>query len=139
MIDRGFAVVNEGTNTIKDIMSFPRLCLVTLTMEDDTLTIEDDVATMMKEHGLTLRTMDDDNKGRVRVRLSSVDAPDDLVFTLPLDFTTEPQERFTSTSIIGGKCSSVWDCGDKVISTVTTFNVNISCVLFRINKLPRPH
>ena len=56
MIDRGFAVVNEGTNTIRDIMSFPRLYQVSL-------------------------TMDDDGQGRVRVRLTSGDAPDDLVFT----------------------------------------------------------
>lgn len=94
MIDRGFAVVNEGTNTIRDIMSFPRLCLVSLTMGDD-------------------------GQGRVRVRLASGDAPDDLVFTLPLDFSTEPPERFSSTSIIGGQCSSVWDCGDQVITPVS--------------------
>ena len=93
MIDRGFAVVNEGTNTIRDIMSFPRLCLVRLTM--------------------------DDGQGGVSVRLSSCDAPEDLVFSLPLDFSTEPPERFSSTSIIGGQCSSVWDCGDQVISPVT--------------------
>ena len=138
MIDRGFAVVNEGTNTIKDIMSFPRLCLVSLTMEEDVVTIEDDNAAMMKEVGVTLRSMEDDNKGRVRVRLASVDAPEDLVFTLPVDFSTEPPERFTSTSVIGGKCSSVWDCGDQVIRAVTTLNVNMSCVMFRIIKLPRP-
>ena len=94
MIDRGFAVVNEGTNTIRDIMSFPRLCLVRLTMGDD-------------------------DQGRVSVRLSSVDAPDDLVFSLPLDFSTEPPERFSSTSIIGGQCRSVWDCGDQVIHLLT--------------------
>ena len=52
MIDRGFAVVNEGTSTIKDIMSFPRLCQVSL-------------------------SMDDDGQGQVRVRLASVDAPED--------------------------------------------------------------
>ena len=40
---------------------------------------------------------------------------EDLFFTLPLDFSEELPERFTSTSIIGGKCSSVWDCGDQVI------------------------
>ena len=93
MIDRGFAVVNEGTNTIRDIMSFPRLCLVRLTMGDD-------------------------GQGGVSVRLASVDAPEDMVFTLPQDFSTEPPERFSSTSIIGGQCSSVWDCGDQVISLV---------------------
>ena len=93
MIDRGFAVVNEGTSTIKDIMSFPRLCQVSL-------------------------SMDDDGQGQVRVRLTSKDAPEDLVFTLPLDFSEEPPERFTSTSIIGGQCSSVWDCGDKVQSAI---------------------
>ena len=114
------------------------MALGALTMEDDVMTMEDDIAAMMKEVGVTLRSMEDDNKGRVRVRLSSVDAPEDLVFTLPVDFTTEPPERFTSTSIIGGKCSSVWDCGDQVISTVTSFNVNMSCVMFRIIKLPRP-
>ena len=93
MIDRGFAVVNEGTSTIKDIMSFPRLCQVSL-------------------------SMDDDGQGQVRVRLASKDAPEDLVFTLPLDFSEEPPERFTSTSIIGGQCSSVWDCGDQVQSAI---------------------
>ena len=41
---------------------------------------------------------------------------EDLVFPLPLDFSEELPERFTSTSIIGGKCSSVWDCGDQVSS-----------------------
>ena len=90
MIDRGFAVVNEGTNTIKDIMSFPRLCQVHLSVEADAT-------------------------GQRRVTLASVDAPEDLVFTLPVDFTAEPPERFTSTTIIGGKCSSVWDCGDQVV------------------------
>ena len=52
MIDRGFAVVNEGTSTIKDIMSFPRLCQVSL-------------------------SMDGDGQGQSRVRLASVDAPED--------------------------------------------------------------
>ena len=49
------------------------------------------------------------------VRLSSVDAREDLVFPLPEDWAAEPRDSFVSTvSVIGGKCSSVWDCGDQV-------------------------
>ena len=63
MIDRGFAVVNAGSQTIRDTHSFPRLCLVTLTVKS------------------------------LQVQLSSPDANSDLVFSLPADFEKEPKSR----------------------------------------------
>ena len=68
MIDRGFAVALQGSYTIKDTHSYPRLCLVKLTME------EADAAA-------------------VNVILSSEDVEDNLVFSLPSNFETEPEER----------------------------------------------
>jgi len=88
MIDRGFAVANSDTYTIKDTHSFPRLCLMSINM-----------------------AMDD--QGVMNVTLQSPDAETNLVFQLPMDFSLEPTERFASTSIIGGKCSSVYDCGEE--------------------------
>ena len=67
MIDRGFAVALQGSYTIKDTHSYPRLCLVKLTME------KADAA--------------------VNVILSSEDVEDNLVFSLPSNFETEPEER----------------------------------------------
>merc|ERR1712241_1022480 len=93
MIDRGFAVALQGSFTIKDTHSYPRLCLVKLTME------EADAA--------------------VNVILSSEDVEDNLVFSLPSNFETEPEERFVSTSIIGGECRSVWDCGDMAAAWIS--------------------
>eukprot|EP00091_Calanus_sinicus_P012022 TRINITY_DN27126_c0_g1_i1.p1 TRINITY_DN27126_c0_g1~~TRINITY_DN27126_c0_g1_i1.p1 ORF type:complete len:122 (-),score=20.48 TRINITY_DN27126_c0_g1_i1:95-460(-) len=54
MIDRGFAVANAGTYTIKDTHSYPRLCLMSTNM------------------------VKDDN-GVLTVRLQSPDADEDLV------------------------------------------------------------
>jgi len=87
MIDRGFAVANSDTYTIKDTHSFPRLCLVSMNV-----------------------AMDD--TGVMTVTLESPDAENSLMFQLSKDFSLEPAERFASTSIIGGKCSSVYDCGE---------------------------
>ena len=87
MIDRGFAVANSDTYTIKDTHSFPRLCLVSMNV-----------------------AMDD--TGVMTVTLESPDAENSLMFQLPKDFSLEPAERFASTNIIGGKCSSVYDCGE---------------------------
>merc|ERR1712106_549785 len=88
MIDRGFAVANAGTYTVKDTHSFPRLCLMSTNM------------------------VKDDN-GFLIVTLQSRDAAEDLVFKLPKDFSLEPPSSFASTSIIGGQCSSVFDCGEE--------------------------
>ena len=63
MIDRGFAVVNAGSQTIRDTHSFPRLCLVHLHLSDS---------------------------GQVRLR--SPDAQQELVFSLPADFESEERE-----------------------------------------------
>ena len=90
MIDRGFAVVNAGSQTIRDTHSFPRLCLVHLKLSSSG-----------------------------QVRLTSPDAEKDLVFSLPADFEMEPKSRFVSTSVIGGRCSSVWDCGEEAASWVS--------------------
>ena len=90
LIDRGFAVVNAGSHTIRDTHSFPRLCVVQLEMVQPG-----------------------------QVRLSSPDAPSPLFFSLPADFQAEPESRFVSTSIIGGACSSVWDCGEEAAGWIS--------------------
>merc|ERR1711892_264829 len=88
MIDRGFAVANAGTYTVKDTHSFPRLCLMSTNK-------------VKNENGFPI------------VTLQSPDAAEDLVFQLPKDFSLEPPSSFASTSIIGGQCSSVFDCGEE--------------------------
>ena len=35
------------------------------------------------------------------------------------DFQAEPESRFVSTSIIGGACSSVWDCGEEAAGWIS--------------------
>ena len=90
MIDRGFAVVNAGSQTVRDTHSFPRLCVVQLEF------LQAD-----------------------QVRLSSPDASSVLLFSLPSDFQAEPESRFVSTSIIGGACSSVWDCGEEAAGWIS--------------------
>ena len=90
LIDRGFAVVNAGSHTIRDTHSFPRLCVVQLQMVQSE-----------------------------QVRLSSPDAQSPLLFSLPSDFQAEPESRFVSTSIIGGACSSVWDCGEEAAGWIS--------------------
>ena len=89
LIDRGFAVVNAGTQTIRDTHSFPRLCVIQLDLQSD------------------------------QVRLTSPDAQSPLLFSLPSDFQAEPESRFVSTSVIGGACSSVWDCGEEAAGWIS--------------------
>ena len=91
LIDRGFAVVNAGTHTIRDTHSFPRLCVVQL-----------------------------DILQSGQVRLASPDAPSPLLFSLPADFQAEPETSFVSTSVIGGSCSSLWDCGEEAAGWIST-------------------
>jgi len=91
MIDRGFAVANANTYTIRDTHSFPRLCMVSITIEKD-------------------------ENGVMNVILESPDAESTLTFALPKDFNEESASKFVSTSIIGGKCSSVYDCGEEAAS-----------------------
>jgi len=91
LIDRGFAVANVGTYTVRDTHSFPRLCLMSISMAED-------------------------EAGVISITIKSPDADSDLVFQLPTDFNSEPAERFVSTSVIGGKCSSVFDCGEVAAS-----------------------
>ena len=91
LIDRGFAVANVGTYTVRDTHSFPRLCLMSISMAED-------------------------ETGDLYITIKSPDAEADLVFQLPTDFSSEPAERFVSTSVIGGKCSSVFDCGEVAAS-----------------------
>ena len=102
MIDRGFAVASEDAYTIKDTHNYSKICLIHL---------------MMKKN----------HSGTTSVTLSYQDKADALEFNLPEDFSLEPSSRYTwvsdkfwyaltrfaSTSIIGGKVSSVWDCGDE--------------------------
>jgi len=92
MIDRGFAVANAGTYSVKDTHSFARLCLVSIDV------------------------VKDDENGVLSVTLQSPDAEAALIFQLPTDFSLEPSSRFASTNVLGGKCSSVFDCGEEAAS-----------------------
>ena len=89
LIDRGFAVVNAGTHTIRDTHCFPRLCVVQLQIQSG------------------------------QVCLTSPDNKSPLLFSLPSDFQSEPESRFVSTSVIGSACSSVWDCGEEAASWIS--------------------
>jgi len=94
MIDRGFAVAQEGTYSVKQTQQFTRLCMVKLYMENN-------------------------DDGKTVVKMSSQDSITDLIFFLPEDFSQEPKDRFVSTEIIGGKVASVWDCGDEAASWIS--------------------
>merc|ERR1719481_2546472 len=63
--------------------------------------------------------LENNDDGRIVVKMSSPDSTNDLTFCLPKDFCQEPKDRFVSTEIIGGKVGSVWDCGAEAAAWIS--------------------
>jgi len=118
MIDRGFAVAREGTYTVKATQEYNRLCMVKLHLENN-------------------------DDGRIAVKMSSADSTTDLTFCLPKDFCQEPKDKFVSTEIIGGKVGSVWDCGSEaaawISKTLTGKDVGLRLIYHYSDNSQRTH